>query len=66
MKRFVFTLFGILSLSILLGQNQEQWNETYGGIEDDEGQSIIETKDGGFLVVGYTESQGSGKKTDGQ
>ena len=62
MKRFVFTLFGILSLSILLGQNQEQWNETYGGSEDDEGQSIIETKDGGFLVVGYTESQGSGKK----
>ncbi|MCK5857029.1 MAG: hypothetical protein KAG64_06035 [Bacteroidales bacterium] len=62
MKKTLFTLIGILSISMLFSQNQEQWNEAYGGAKNDEARSIIETKDGGFLVVGYTESQGSGKK----
>ena len=62
MKKILFTLLGILSFSILFSQSQEQWNEAYGGTADDEANSIIQTKDGGYLVVGYTESQGSGKK----
>jgi len=62
MRKILFTIIGILSISLLFGQSKEQWNETYGGTDDDEAHSIIETKDGGYLVVGYTLSQGSGKK----
>jgi hypothetical protein len=33
-----------------------EWNKTYGGNEGDIAQSIIETSDGGFALVGYTDS----------
>ena len=32
------------------------WDRTYGGNETEEATEIIETKDGGFLVVGYSDS----------
>jgi hypothetical protein len=32
------------------------WNATYGGTADDRGNDIIETADGGFAVLGYSES----------
>ncbi len=35
------------------------WDKTYGGSGDDEARSIIETSDG-YIVAGYTESQGAG------
>lgn len=34
---------------------------TYGGSESDGGRAICETADGGFLIAGYTFSQGEGK-----
>lgn len=37
-----------------------QWNQTYGGTEDDEGWSLIETTDGGYLLAGNTYSFGAG------
>jgi len=37
-----------------------QWNRTYGGPEDDEAYSIIETADRGFALAGYTKSYGAG------
>lgn len=33
-----------------------QWQKTYGGSETDEGQSIVQTSDNGYLVAGYTNS----------
>ncbi|MCX6253688.1 MAG: hypothetical protein NTV31_04335 [Bacteroidia bacterium] len=36
------------------------WDKTYGGTRADEAKSIIQTIDGGYAVVGYTESKGSG------
>ncbi|MEE9361779.1 MAG: hypothetical protein V3U92_04200 [Cellulophaga sp.] len=33
-----------------------QWNKTYGGSKDDRGQSVIETKDNGFAITGYSKS----------
>ena len=36
----------------------EQWNKTYGGIENDDGTSIKQTSDGGFLIGGSTDSYG--------
>ncbi|MCK4523285.1 hypothetical protein KAU15_00035, partial [candidate division WOR-3 bacterium] len=34
------------------------WAKTFGGGEDDGGESVIETNDGGFIITGYTESFG--------
>jgi hypothetical protein len=30
------------------------WNQTYGGVYDDEGWMLIQTSDGGYLIVGIT------------
>jgi hypothetical protein len=62
MKQIVLSFFALLSINLLFGQIQEEWDETYGGSKNEEARSIIETSDGGYLVVGYTESEGSGKK----
>jgi hypothetical protein len=34
------------------------WTKTYGGASTDEGRSVKQTADGGFIVVGFTESYG--------
>jgi hypothetical protein len=33
-----------------------QWNETYGGSRNEESDCVIATKDGGYVVSGFTES----------
>ncbi|RKY75406.1 hypothetical protein DRQ07_11940, partial [candidate division KSB1 bacterium] len=38
------------------------WSQTYGGPFDDEGKSIVQTSDGGYILTGYTMSFGSGAK----
>jgi hypothetical protein len=38
----------------------ELWNKTFGGISMDRGGSVILTVDGGYIIVGYTESYGIG------
>ncbi|GAI13792.1 unnamed protein product, partial [marine sediment metagenome] len=35
------------------------WDKTFGGSEDDEAHSIIQTEDGGYAVAGWTESKGA-------
>jgi len=37
-----------------------EWNKTFGGYGSDEGYSVTETSDGGFILVGSTESFGNG------
>jgi hypothetical protein len=39
---------------------QITFERTYGGTEDDGGQSVVQTAEGGYYVVGYTYSTGSG------
>ncbi|HDQ06384.1 MAG TPA: hypothetical protein ENN36_06665 [Candidatus Bathyarchaeota archaeon] len=47
------------------------WYETYGGTRNDVASSVVETSDGGYAIIGYTESFGASEydfllvKTDG-
>lgn len=41
-------------------QGTMEWQQTYGGSEDDIAWSVIETADGGFALAGWTTSSGVG------
>ncbi len=55
----VLTALAALLLPLPL-KAQITFERTYGGTEDDGGQSVVQTADGGYYVVGYTFSTGSG------
>lgn len=38
-----------------------QWSQTYGGAGDDEGCSVVQTSDSGYMLVGSTTSYGAGE-----
>jgi hypothetical protein len=56
--------FGAGKSDVWLLQTDAQGNmlfsKTFGGTDDDEGNAIIQTSDGGFLIVGNTRSFGAG------
>lgn len=43
-----------------------EWHKTYGGSKDDRGQSVIQTNDRGYAIVGYAMSDdGDGSNNEG-
>jgi hypothetical protein len=46
---------------VRLDANAEiMWSRTFGGIESDHAQSVLQLPDSGFVIGGYTESYGAG------
>jgi hypothetical protein len=39
---------------------QMQWNKTYGGAGTDQAYSVVQTRDGGYIIAGETNSSGAG------
>ena len=47
--------------AIATTQPKVEWEKTYGGADNDFGHSVLETRDGGYIIVGSTWSFGAGK-----
>ena len=47
--------------------NEVEWTSTYGGSKDDRGHDVVQLADGGFAVVGYSQSSdGDASRNKGQ
>jgi|SaaInlLV_10m_DNA_2_1039722.scaffolds.fasta_scaffold01601_4 uncharacterized protein (TIGR02145 family) len=58
MKSILF----IVSITIMTAQIEPRWTNSIGGSSSDEGYSIQQTTDGGFIITGYTLSFGNGNR----
>src|SRR5688572_9148344 len=63
MKVFLLVIFTLLSFQKTFSQ-AIQWQNTIGGSSSDNGWSILQTQDGGYIVGGTSHSIISGDKTE--
>ncbi len=61
---FVGSLFWVTLVSISVGVGYGEpslaWDQIFGGSGDDYGRSVVQTSDGGYIVIGYSGSSGAG------
>lgn len=60
MKRNLFLLVALVLVFHLYGQNDTSYIHTFGGIQEDYCRQIQPTPDGGYILIGTTNSFGSG------
>jgi len=63
MKKSIFltVLLGLfLASTAIADPGDTLWTRTYGGYDWEEGHSVQQTSDGGYIVAGYTRSFGAG------
>lgn len=67
LQKAALTVLLSMSCCMLLAQNPlvKQWNYRFGGTYRDAGVYIQQTKDGGYIIGGYSKSDSSGDKTQG-
>ena len=58
----ILAIVSLLVSGLYAGLTTKIWERTYGVSKDDNAKAIVEIKDGGFIVAGYTESFGNGEK----
>ena len=51
-------IFVFLSSSLI--QSQITFQKTFGGVEDEECDAVVQTEDGGFILAASTRSYGNG------
>ncbi len=60
-KVSILLLFSALLFTIIARPSYAQWTASYGGADYEQARSIQQTRDGGYIVAGYTYSFGAGK-----
>ena len=59
--RLTFFLNILCVLIVTSYSSASEWEKTYGGSTYDFGYSVQQTTDGGYILVGYTDSYGAGE-----
>jgi len=56
----LFIAFLLFQLTSLAQAPDTLWTKTFGGVNHDRGKSVQQTTDGGYIIVGQTQSFGAG------